>query len=155
MGKMPGKLCFRWNGPYWLVAAENGTFTLGTLTREILPQKVNGFRLKPYAGATRLELWEEAEKQQQWFEEHLTSNANLAKQGEQILKDQIAGMEERHMKEVQLWADMKLQYEARAQGQASKIKTLKLSLDEMRVKRDMGTERIRTLLHTQRDRFEK
>ena len=31
MGKMPGKLCFRWNGPYWLVAAENGTFTLGTL----------------------------------------------------------------------------------------------------------------------------
>ena len=106
-----------------------------------LSQKVNGFRLKPYAGATRLELWEEAEKQQQWFEEHLTSNANLAKQGEQILKDQIAGMEERHMKEVQLWADMKLQYEARAQGQASKIKTLKLSLDEMRVKTDMGIEK--------------
>ena len=84
-----------------------------------------------------------------------TKQGCLTKQVEQILKDQIAGMEERHMKEVQLWADMKLQYEARAQGQASKIKTLKLSLDEMRVKRDMGTERIRTLLHTQRDRFEK
>ena len=44
------------------------------------------------------------------------------------------------MKEVQVWADMKLQYEARAQGQASKIKTLKLSLDEMRAKTNMGTE---------------
>ena len=52
MGKMPEKLRFRWTGPYWIVAVENGTFTLGTLTREILPQKVNGFRLKPYAGPT-------------------------------------------------------------------------------------------------------
>ena len=52
MGKMPGKLRFRWTGPYWIVAAEKGTFTLGTLAGEILPQKVNGFRLKPYAGAT-------------------------------------------------------------------------------------------------------
>ena len=52
MGKMPGKLRFRWTGPYWIIAAENGTFTLATLTTEVLPQKVNGFRLKPYAGAT-------------------------------------------------------------------------------------------------------
>ena len=52
MGKMPGKLRFRWTGPYWIVATEKGTFTLGTLVEEILPQKVNGFRLKPYAGAT-------------------------------------------------------------------------------------------------------
>ena len=52
MGKMPGKLHFRWTGPYWIVAAEKGTFTLGTLAGEILPQKVNGFRLKPYAGPT-------------------------------------------------------------------------------------------------------
>ena len=64
-------------------------------------------------------------------------------------------MEERHMKEVQVWADMKLQYEARAQGQASKIKTLKLSLDELRAKTDIGTERIHTLLHTHRGRLEK
>ena len=49
-------------------------------------------------------------------------------------------MEDRHMKEVQLWADMKLQYEARARGQASKINTLKLSLDELRAKTDMGTK---------------
>ena len=52
MGKMPGKLRFRWIEPYWIVAAENGMFTLGTLAGEILPEKVNGFRLKPYAGAT-------------------------------------------------------------------------------------------------------
>ena len=52
MGKIPGKLCFRWTGPYWIVAAKKGTFTLGTLAGEILPQKVNGFRLKPYTGPT-------------------------------------------------------------------------------------------------------
>ena len=50
MGQMPGKLRFRWTGPYWIVDAENGTFTLGTLAGEIMRQKVNGFRLKPYFG---------------------------------------------------------------------------------------------------------
>ena len=59
-----------------------------------------------------LELLEEAKKQQQWFEDHLASSAEVAKQATKILKHQIAGMEECHMKEVQLWADMKLQYEA-------------------------------------------
>ena len=43
---------------------------------------------------------------------------------------------------------MKLQYEARAQGQATKTNTLKLSLDEMRAKTDMGAERIRILMQT-------
>ena len=52
MGKMPGKLRFRWTGPYWIVATEKGTFTLGTLAGETLPQKVNGYRLKPYTGPT-------------------------------------------------------------------------------------------------------
>ena len=63
-------------------------------------------------------------------------------------------MEERHAKEEQLWAEMKVQYEARARGHASKINTFKLSLDEMRAKTNMGTKRIRTLLHMHRDRFE-
>ena len=57
MGKMPGKLRFRWTGPYWIVVAEKGTFTLGTLAGEILPQKVNGFRLKAYAVTTSKKLW--------------------------------------------------------------------------------------------------
>ena len=52
MGKMPGKLRFRWTGPYWIVAAEKGTFTLGTLAGETLLQKVTRYRLKPYAGPT-------------------------------------------------------------------------------------------------------
>ena len=50
MGQMPGKLRFRWTGPYWIVDAENGKFTLGTLAGEIMQQKVNRFRLKPYFG---------------------------------------------------------------------------------------------------------
>ena len=52
MGQMPGKLRFRWTGPYWIVGAENNTFSLGTLAGDILRQKVNRFRLKPYFGPT-------------------------------------------------------------------------------------------------------
>ena len=50
IGKMPGKLHFHWTGLYYIIATEKGTFTIGTLAGEILPQKVNEFRLKPYAG---------------------------------------------------------------------------------------------------------
>ena len=49
-------------------------------------------------------------------EDHLASSAEVAKQAEQILKNQIAGMEDHHEREKQLWAEMKLQYEARALG---------------------------------------
>ena len=54
-------------------------------------------------------------------------------------------MEERHEREKQLWA----------QGHTTTIKALKLSLDELRAKTDMGIERIRTVLHTHRGKFEK
>ena len=64
-------------------------------------------------------------------------------------------MEEHHAKEGQLWVDMKLQCDARAQEQAAKINTLKLSLDELRAKTDMGGKRVYIQLHTQRGRFEK
>jgi hypothetical protein len=47
---MPGKLRLRWTGPYWIVKADNGTYQLGTLYGEVLPQWANGFRLKPYYG---------------------------------------------------------------------------------------------------------
>ena len=63
-------------------------------------------------------------------------------------------MEDRHEREKQLWAEMKLQYEARAQGHTAKINALKKSLDELRAKTNMGPERIRTLLHTHRGNFE-
>ena len=43
-----------------------------------------------------LELREKAKKQQQWFEDHLVSSVEIAKQAEKILKNQIAGMEDRH-----------------------------------------------------------
>ena len=52
MGQMLGKLRFRWTGSYWIIGAKNGTLELGTLAREVLRQKVNGFRLKPYLGPT-------------------------------------------------------------------------------------------------------
>ena len=58
---------------------------------------------------------------------------------------QIAGMEDRHEKEKKLWAEIKLQYEVRAQGHTAKINMLKTSLDELRAKTDIGTARVRTL----------
>ena len=64
-------------------------------------------------------------------------------------------MEDHHEQENKLWAEIKLQYEVRAQGHTAKINTLKTSLDELRVKSNMGTARIRTLLHTHRTNFEK
>ena len=121
-------------------------------TMEALTKHVN---TEAHAKKKILELREEGKKQQQWFEDHLASSAELAKQVEQILKNQIAGIEERHAREAQLWAEMKLQYKVRAQGHTTKISTLKLSLDELRAKKNMGTERIRTLLHTHRGKFEK
>ena len=43
MGPMPGKLRFRWTGPFWIVNTYNGTYEVGTLAGEILPKWVNRF----------------------------------------------------------------------------------------------------------------
>ena len=50
MGKMPGKLRFRWTEPYWITREFNGSYQLGTLVGEVVGKGVNGFRLKPYQG---------------------------------------------------------------------------------------------------------
>ena len=97
----------------------------------------------------------EAHAKQKILELREEEKKQILKLAEQILKNQIAGMEERHAREAQLWAEMKLQYKVRAQGHTSKINTLKLSLDELRAKTDMGTERICTLLHSHRGKFKK
>ena len=47
---MPGKLRFRWTGPFWVTKEFNGFYQLGKLPRELLSKWVNGFRLKPYKG---------------------------------------------------------------------------------------------------------
>mgnify|MGYP000444513631 FL=1 len=47
---MPGKLRFRWTGPFWITKEYNGSYQLGTLAGELLGKWVNGFRLKPYKG---------------------------------------------------------------------------------------------------------
>ena len=112
-----------------------------TAHKHTLDALTNHVNTEAQAKQKILKLGEEAKKQQQWFKDQLTSRADLAKQVEQILKYQINGM--------------KLQSEAQAQGQASKINTLKLSLDELRAKTDMGGKRVYIQLHTQRGRFEK
>ena len=52
LGSMPGKLRFRWTGPFWIVDEFNGTFQLGTLAGEVVQSWANGFRLRPYRGST-------------------------------------------------------------------------------------------------------
>ena len=49
-----------------------------------------------------LELREDTKKQKLWFDDHLASSAEVAKQAEQVLKNQIAGMEDRHEREKQI-----------------------------------------------------
>ena len=51
MDLMPGKLQFRWTGPFWIINNKNGTYQVRMLTGEILLKWVNGFRMKPYQGA--------------------------------------------------------------------------------------------------------
>ena len=52
LGSMPGKLRFRWTGPFWIIDEFNGTFQLGTLAGDIVKSWANGFRLRPYRGTT-------------------------------------------------------------------------------------------------------
>ena len=47
---MPGKLRFRWTGPFWIRKEYNGSYQLGMLAIELLGKWVNGFCLKPYKG---------------------------------------------------------------------------------------------------------
>ena len=49
-----------------------------------------------------LEVREEAWKQKQWFHDHMASSAEVARQAKQVLKKQIAGMEDRHEREKQI-----------------------------------------------------
>ena len=50
MGKIPGKLRFRWTGPFWITREFNGSYQLGTLAEDVLRKWVNRFRFKPYKG---------------------------------------------------------------------------------------------------------
>jgi hypothetical protein len=50
MGNMPGKLRFRWTGPFWITKEYNGSYQLGTLSGDVIGKWANGFRLKPYKG---------------------------------------------------------------------------------------------------------
>ena len=47
---MPGKLRFRWTGPFWITKEYNGSYQLGTLAGEVMGKWANGFRLKSYKG---------------------------------------------------------------------------------------------------------
>ena len=96
---------------------------------------------------------EEAKKKQQWFEDQLANRRELAKQAEQALQNTIGHLEEYHAREVMLWTEIKLQYGVRAQGHTTKINHLKMALDELRAKTQMGADCIQTLLSSHKDRF--
>ena len=64
MGNMPGKLRFRWTGPFWITKEYNGLYQLSTLPGEIIGKWANGFRLKPYKGRMPTNLFQKNEDSQ-------------------------------------------------------------------------------------------
>ena len=72
---------------------------------------------------------------------------------EQILHDEIGRLQDYHAQEAKLWQEIKMHYKVRAQGHTTKINNLKTALEELNSKIEMGAERIRTLLHSHRDKF--
>ena len=49
---MPGKLRFRWTGPFWIVDKFSETYQLGTLAGDVSPKWANGFQMKLNIGTT-------------------------------------------------------------------------------------------------------
>ena len=68
-------------------------------TSEALNQHIN---TEAHVERKILEIRADAKKQQQWFEDQLAGRAEVAKQLEQILKDQNYNMEGTHTQEAQL-----------------------------------------------------
>ena len=99
------------------------------------------------------ELLEAEKKQKQWYEEQLDRQRELTKHTETTLNNEMARQEELHAQEAKLWQDVKTQYVARTEGQIAKIGHLTTTLDKLKEKTEMGTKRIRTLLHSHKDRF--
>ena len=64
MGKMPGKLQFRWTRPFWIMREFKGSYQLGTLAGEVLDKWINGFRLKPYKAPMPENPFKQLEEQQ-------------------------------------------------------------------------------------------
>ena len=61
MGSMPGKLRFRWVGPYWIIDNGNDTYQIGTLAREVIvTNKVQRRVIKLQEGKT---MWSKFEKE--------------------------------------------------------------------------------------------
>ena len=67
----------------------------------------------------------------------MASRGKLAKQAEQTLYGEIGRLQDYHAREAKLWLEVKLQYEARAQGHTAKIRHLKTALEELRAKIEM------------------
>ena len=71
----------------------------------------------------------------------------------QLPTEEIGRFQDYHTREAKLSQDIKLQYEPRAQGHTTKISHIKTALEDLRAKTEMGAEWIRTLLHSDRNRF--
>ena len=83
----------------------------------------------------------------------MDNRRELAKQVEKTLYTEIGRLKDYHAHETKLWQEVKLLYEARAEGHIAKIRHLKTALDQLKEKIKMGAKQIRTLLHSHRDRF--
>ena len=99
------------------------------------------------------ELREAAKKHKQWYKEQLDRERESSRDTETNLNKAMARLEGLHGQEANLWQEIKTRYELKANASASKIQHLKLSLEELKAKTEMGIERIWTLFHSHRDKF--
>ena len=63
-----------------------------------------------------------------------------SKQTEKTLNNEMARVEELHARETKLSQDVNMQYKTRTEGHVAKIGHLKMALDELKGKTEMGTK---------------
>ena len=87
-GHMPGKLRFRWTGPYWITREFNGSYQLGTLVGKVMGKWVNGFQLRSYYGPMPRNPFKQTR-----IDTTLVTNTTPASDNNQAADKQVAGKE--------------------------------------------------------------
>ena len=98
-------------------------------------------------------LWELAEKKKAWYDKQLVHERAQMHEVQVRLNNEMGRLKELHLKESQLWAKMKSLYEEVVVANKRKIENLTKALDESQVHATLMTDRIRTILQANHEKF--
>ena len=93
------------------------------------------------------------EKKKAWYHEQLVRERELTHQVEVCLCNETGRLEERHLKDSQIWAKMKSHYEEAVMANKRQIENLKKALDKVQTRSQTITDTVHVLLQTNRVRF--